>query len=138
MLKLNFHENIDDKLLKFAVIVSKYNGKWILCKHKERNTYELPAGHREKDESIEDTAKRELFEETGAIEFSLKEISAFSVTDNTKETYGMLYYAIIKKIGRLPNFEIEKVGLFSEIPGNLTYPFIQPILIKKAEELYKE
>ena len=35
MLKVNFYETADDQLLKFAVIISKHNGKWVFCKHKE-------------------------------------------------------------------------------------------------------
>lgn len=31
MLKVNFYEQVDDTLLKFAVIVSKYNNKWVFC-----------------------------------------------------------------------------------------------------------
>lgn len=38
MLKVNFHEFVKDELLKFAVIVSVHNGKWVFCKHKNRNT----------------------------------------------------------------------------------------------------
>ena len=46
-LKVNFHNIVSDELLKFAVIVSKYDGKWVWCKHKDRDTYEIPGGHRE-------------------------------------------------------------------------------------------
>ena len=63
-----------DKLLKFAVIISKTNGKWIFCKHRERDTYEVPGGHRESGEDILSTAKRELMEETGATDFTIKPI----------------------------------------------------------------
>lgn len=42
-MKVTFYESVDDRLLKFAVILSKYQGKWVFCKHKERNTYEVPA-----------------------------------------------------------------------------------------------
>lgn len=45
MLKVSFYHNIDDSLLKFAVIVSKSQGKWVFCKHKDRSTYECPGGH---------------------------------------------------------------------------------------------
>jgi 8-oxo-dGTP diphosphatase len=137
MLEVKFYQKVDDKLLKFAVIVSKYNEKWVLCKHKERNTYECPGGHREKNENILDTAKRELFEETGAVEFSLKEISVYSVIKDEEETYGMLYYADIKKLGKLPNLEIEKIELFDELPNNWTYPLIQPILVKKTQNIQR-
>lgn len=64
MLEVRFFDKVDDRLLKFAVIISKTNGKWVFCKHKERDTYEIPGGHREKDELIFETAKRELREET--------------------------------------------------------------------------
>ena len=47
MLEVNFYDEVDDSLLKFAVIISKADGKWVFCKHKERDTYEIPGGHRE-------------------------------------------------------------------------------------------
>ena len=66
---VKFYDNIEDSLLKFAVVISKHNGKWVFCKHKRRDTYEIPGGHRENGEDILSTAKRELFEETGALRF---------------------------------------------------------------------
>ena len=47
MLEVKFYDTVDDSLLKFAVIISQSNGKWVFCKHKERDTYEAPGGHRE-------------------------------------------------------------------------------------------
>ena len=46
MLEVKFYDSVADDLLKFAVIVSRYDGKWVFCKHKERDTYESPGGHR--------------------------------------------------------------------------------------------
>ncbi len=138
MLTVKFYDSIDDALLKFAVIVSKSNGKWVFCKHKERNTYECPGGHREEGEEIIETAKRELWEETGAADFSLIPICVYSVSGkdnviaNGEETFGMLFFSEIKSFGQLPALEIEKVELFDELPKNWTYPLIQPILLEKA------
>ena len=44
----------DDDLLKFAVIISKSNSKWVFCKHRDRDTYEVPGGHREAGEFEEE------------------------------------------------------------------------------------
>ena len=39
MTKVNFYDSINDSMLKFAVIIARHNGKWVFCKHKERNTW---------------------------------------------------------------------------------------------------
>lgn len=133
---------VNDKDLKFAVIVSKYNGKFIYVRHKKRDTWEVPGGHRELNENIDDTAKRELNEETGAIKFNIKPICDY-LCDYSLESgfddksYGRLYYAEIEKLGKLPDFEIGEVQLFDKMPVNLTYPKIQPILINEVEKAAK-
>ena len=94
-MKVNFYESVSDELFKFAVIISKHNGKWVFCKHKERNTYEIPGGHREPNESIIETAKRELSEETGAQHFEIAPVCVYSVIGKNRvnqtgeETYGI-------------------------------------------------
>lgn len=137
ILEVKFYDTVDDSLLKFAVIISQSNGKWVFCKHKERDTYEAPGGHREVGEDILETAKRELQEETGAIQFDIKPICVYSVTgknsvnETGEETFGLLCLAEITEFaGKLEN-EIEKVELMNELPESWTYPMIQPKLIEK-------
>mgnify|MGYP003298798896 CR=1 FL=1 len=138
MIQVNFYEQVADELLKFAVIISKTNGKWVFCKHKERNTYEVPGGHREENETILETAKRELKEETGALDFSVSPICVYSVTGKNKvnetgeETYGMLFFADIKTFENELYSEIEKVLITDTLVENWTYPLIQPKLIEEA------
>lgn len=139
MLDVKFYENVDDRLLKFAVIISKSNGKWVFCKHKERNTYEVPGGHKEKDEPILDTAKRELKEETGAIDFTIQPVCVYSVKGKTRvneniddETFGMLFFADIYSFEEIHS-EIEKIILMDDLVKNWTYPLIQPKLIEEAK-----
>ena len=38
MVEVRFYDTVNDELLKFAVIISQSNGKWVFCKHKERDT----------------------------------------------------------------------------------------------------
>lgn len=137
MTVVKFYDNVADDLLKFAVIIAKYNGKFIFCKHKQRNTLEVPGGHREPNEIISDTAARELSEETGALKFDIQPICVYSVTasDNFdgKETFGMLYYAQVKALEKELHSEIEKVIITERLPDNWTYPHIQPKLLEEAK-----
>ena len=143
-MKVNFYEDVDDKLLKFAVVISKSQGKWVFCKHKKRDTYEVPGGHREEGETILETAKRELQEETGAADFSIRKICVYyvigknRVNESGEETYGMLYYADIKEFDKELHSEMEKIVLFDELPTEWTYPLIQPFLIKEFQRRTQE
>jgi 8-oxo-dGTP diphosphatase len=142
-MKVKFYENVEDSKLKFAVIISKSDGKWVFCKHKERDTYEIPGGHRENGEKIEDTAKRELNEETGAEIFNIEPICVYSVTGKNRvnetgeESFGMLYYADIKSFNQELHSEMEKIVLLDELPTEWTYPLIQPLLVKEFERRKK-
>ena len=140
MVEVKFYDNVADELLKFAVIISKTDNKWVFCKHKERETYEVPGGHREPGESIFETAKRELQEETGAIDFKIEPICVYSVKGKTRvneniddETFGMLFIADISSFVEL-HCEIEKILISDKLVDNWTYPLIQPILIEEAKK----
>ncbi|MGN0369641.1 MAG: NUDIX domain-containing protein [Butyrivibrio sp.] len=119
--------------------IAKINGKWVFCKHIDRDTYEVPGGHREDGEEILETAKRELKEETGAVVFEIKPICVYSVKGKTRvnenlsdETFGMLYVADIFSFEELHS-EIEKILITDELVDNWTYPLIQPKLIGEAK-----
>ena len=60
MVDVKFYDKAEDSLLKFAVIVARTEGKWIFCKHRQRDTYEIPGGHREENETLEETALRDF------------------------------------------------------------------------------
>lgn len=140
LVEVRFYDNIEDSLLKFAVIIAKTDNKWVFCKHRDRDTYEVPGGHREAGEEILETAKRELKEETGAVEFDIKPICIYSVKGKTRvnenlsdETFGMLYIADIVSFEELHS-EIEKILITDKLVDSWTYPLIQPKLIEEAQK----
>ena len=133
---VKFYDSTNDENLKFAVIIARHNGKWVFCKHKDRSTLEVPGGHREPGEDIDDTARRELYEETGAIDYSLTPICVYSVTApnnfDGSETFGKLYFADIFSFETELHSEIENIVITDTLPENWTYPEIQPKLIDEA------
>ena len=137
-MKVNFYGQVDGGLLRFAVIIARHNGKWVFCKHRERDTYELPGGHREPGEQILDTAKRELQEETGAIEFSIHPVCVYSVIGKTRvnqsgeECFGMLYVAESETFQGALHSVMEQVLVLEELPTKWTYPQIQPLLVEEC------
>lgn len=138
MIKVTFYDEMEDSKIDFAVIVARTDGKWVFCKHKERETFEIPGGHREKGEAIDEAAKRELYEETGALEYEISRLGIYSVmVDDNKETesFGMLYYADIFKFEGELHSEIEKIIITEDLVESWTYPEIQPKLVERWQHL---
>ena len=134
MINVEFYkiETIKNQKLAFAVICSEFESKWVWVKHKTRSTWEIPGGRREEGEDILATAKRELFEETGATSFELAAVCEYSVTRDNDTKFGRLYYAKVKELNPVLEFEIEKIQFCNELPQDLTYPEIQPYLFEKV------
>lgn len=125
---------LDEDLVSVAVVFAKYQKKWILCKHKDRDTFECPGGHRENKESMEETASRELYEETGAKNFKLIPVCYFSqcinqAAGNREMQYGKVYCAEVDEMGALPRLEIEQTILVETLAAEWTYPEFQEKLI---------
>lgn len=133
MIEVKIHPlGADSNHYRYVVITAQYKNKWIWVKHRERDTWEIPGGHVEEGESPDEAAKRELFEETGAVKFQIKSICDYSVKINGKEGMSRLYFAKVDELGLLPESEICCVELFDYIPEKLTYPDIQPILLNEV------
>ena len=136
MVQVRFYDRADDALLKFAVIIARSGGRWVFCKHRERDTYELPGGHREDGETILEAARRELYEETGALRYSLEPVCVYSISApgnfNGEESFGMLSCADIQSVEQELHSEIESILITDRLPDNWSYPPIHPKMIEEA------
>lgn len=121
--------------LKYVVIFMKQGEDWVLVRHRERSTWEFAGGHIEPGESPDEAATRELYEETGAEVYKLYPISIYSVSrEDMPASFGMLYFAEVDKFGPLPDYEMEEIRRFRDIPESVTYPEIYPALIAGIDE----
>ncbi len=109
--------------LTYVIIGAREQDKWIFVRHKERNSWELPAGHIEKEESSVDAAVRELYEETGTTKADMTAIHDYSVNIEGSTRYGRIYYAEVIQREKLPETEIAEILLSERSPASATYPY---------------
>jgi 8-oxo-dGTP diphosphatase len=88
---------VEECNISFVVIVAKYQGKLVIVRHRERLSWEIPGGHVEQGEKLDDTARRELFEETGAEAFNLTPVYIYSV--NIDWCYLLGRFIILRLLG---------------------------------------
>lgn len=118
------------KTYKYVVVLSEYQGKILLSRHKNRTTWETQGGHIEEGETPMDAAKRELFEESGAADYDIKPLFDYWAgnADTGDGANGMVFAAKIRRLDKIPESEMAEVKEFDTLPENLTYPDITPEL----------
>lgn len=121
---------------KYVVILSQMNGHILLSCHKERTTWETQGGHIESGETPLQAAHRELFEESGAAEYTLMPLCDYwaGSEDGLRGESGVVFTANIRKLGDLPESEMAEVQCFDELPDNLTYPPITKAVFRYMED----
>jgi len=107
----------------YTVIFAKHNNKWLFCRAKERDVYETAGGRIEPGETPLEAAKRELYEETGAVKFDITPAFDYSFS-----SAGQVFFAEIYELNDMPDFEMAEVGLFDALPEKLRFPHITPVL----------
>ena len=113
---------------KFVVIFVRYNGRWVYCRAKTRAGWETAGGHIENGETPADAARRELFEETGATDFTLRPLFDYAVRRAYGWANGRVYLAGVQSFGPLPPFEMAEIREMDAIPQTMRFPQILPAL----------
>lgn len=114
------------------------NGKYLLVKHKEGGHWDFPKGHVEEGESEEETALREIYEETGLkvslIEGFTESISYIDeINDEDKTVVFFLFKTDSFKIKHITDDVIDSIWLtYEEALDKITFDSAKELL-KKAE-----
>ncbi len=125
------------KRYKYVVILSRYQGKILLSRHRQRTTWETQGGHIEEGETPLEAARRELYEESGAVEYEIRPLCDYGTQEDVeKGTGGMVFTAEISRLEALPDSEMAETGCFDILPENLTYRGITPILFAQIGYYY--
>jgi 8-oxo-dGTP pyrophosphatase MutT (NUDIX family) len=130
-----FHPLDSLKNYRFVVVFAFHQGKLILSRHKDRQTWETQGGHVEPGETPLDAAKRELWEESGAAEFTIRPLYDYWASDVLGSANGQTFVADVTRFDPLPDSEMAEIRAFDALPENLTYPYLTPGLYEEALRL---
>lgn len=119
--EVEFPVECREEELKYVITIAIHGENIVFCKHKERETIELPGGHIEHGETPLEAAKRELYEETG-IE-NVKQIipianyHACTTQRKSNGAFGKVFVAIVDELPeKMPNYEMESIKLIGMLP----------------------
>lgn len=79
-----------------------------------------------------EAAKRELYEESGAVDFEIEPLCDYWAGEEGTDDWanGMVFHAAIKTLGPMPESEMAEMRQFEKLPEELTYPKISPVLFQ--------
>lgn len=120
--------------LTYVVIGAREKGRWIFVRHRERESWELPAGHIEKNEQALEAARRELYEETGTVKAKIHVLNDYSVSIRGKISYGRIFFAAVEEREPLPKSEIGEIMVAEETPLPATYPEAHKVFVRLLEK----
>ena len=129
---------------RFVVIFARYRNRWLYARHKERRTWETAGGHIEPGETPLEAAGRELWEETGAVDYTIRPVFDYHVDNSAAKpgdhAAGQVFLADISTLGAIPESEMAETSLWEEYPPveNLTYPAILPFLFQHIRNIISE
>lgn len=128
-------DELSDDRIQFVAAAARREGEWLFCRHRLRDGWELPGGHRQRGETLDEAARRALTEQTGATAFELREIGRYGAVQRGDESFGALYFAEVRQLQPLPaDSEIGEVRSASVFPTEWTYPELQPALLRRVQD----
>lgn len=95
--RLSFSKGAFSIQPKHVLVLCEYKEQWLLTKHLLRGL-EFPGGKVEEGESLEEAAKREVLEETGATLSKLVFVGEYEVRDGNSSFVKAIFYGEVDDI----------------------------------------
>jgi 8-oxo-dGTP diphosphatase len=102
-----------------VLVLCRFGNEWVLTNHCKRG-FEFPGGKREKGETAEETAKREVFEETGGITKRLCYLGQYRVHSSAGPFVKSIYFAELEELKQKDDYmETNGPVLIARLPDNV-------------------
>ena len=109
--------------IEFVNCVAYQRDQILFCKWRDNNFWVIPGGRVDPGETAEETAHRELLEETGATLENIEVLCYIHCFMYNLEYWGMAHLGEIKELGSpLDLNEVSEAKLFSDFPENPSNP----------------
>lgn len=109
--------------IEFVSCVAHQQNQILFCKWQDNDFWIIPGGRVDSGETAEETAHRELLEETGATLKNIEVLCYMHCFMYNLEYWGIAYFGEIEALGTPLDFEeVSDASLFSYFPENPSEP----------------
>lgn len=143
--RFTYSDDFRSDQIKHVLVITKYKNYWLFTNHKKRGL-EFPGGKVEADETLEEAAKREVYEETGGRVKKLYKVGQYEVRGKDEHFFKAVYFAEIESIDKKDTYLETHGPVLKDISSTKTfsgneYSFIMqdevvPFSIKRIKDLY--
>jgi 8-oxo-dGTP diphosphatase len=100
---LSFEERSFPEEAKHVLVITQFGEDWLLTNHKKRGL-EFPGGKMEQGETLEEAARREVYEETGAVLSKLIRLGEYRVEDPNETFVKAVFWGIVNHMENKPDY----------------------------------